>query len=85
MPVFAETFPQYLMEAGPGGGSELPEPDASAEAVLFLLEGELALHLPGKDEILEPGGYAYIPSGSEWRVKKQQAGSCPLSLGQESL
>jgi (S)-ureidoglycine aminohydrolase len=27
---FAETFSQYIMEVGPGGGSEQPEPDPSA-------------------------------------------------------
>ena len=27
---FAETFSQYIMEVGPGGGSDRPEPAASA-------------------------------------------------------
>ena len=27
---FAETFSQYIMEVGPGGGSEQPETDAQA-------------------------------------------------------
>ena len=33
---FAETFSQYIMEVAPGGGSDRPELDPSAEAVLFL-------------------------------------------------
>ncbi len=32
---FAETFSQYIMEVEPGGGSDRPEPDKKAEAVLF--------------------------------------------------
>lgn len=44
---FAETFSQYLMEVGPGGGSTRPEPDGAAEAVLFLLDGELELTVEG--------------------------------------
>jgi (S)-ureidoglycine aminohydrolase len=32
---FAETFSQYIVEVSPGGGSERPETDPTAEAVLF--------------------------------------------------
>ena len=65
---FAETFAQYLMEVAPGGGSDRPEPDKGAQAVLFVLEGELELNLEGKTHKMPPGGYAYIPPGSEWSV-----------------
>ncbi|MCJ2045308.1 (S)-ureidoglycine aminohydrolase, partial [Methylobacterium sp. J-078] len=34
---FSETFAQYLMEVGQGGGSEAPEPDPEAEGVLFVV------------------------------------------------
>src|ERR1700754_1988733 len=44
---FAETFSQYLMEVGPGGGSEQPEPDLSAEGVLFVVSGEVMVTLAG--------------------------------------
>ena len=71
---FAETFSQSIMEVGAGGGSDRPEPEAGAEAVLFLLEGRLHLTLDGTEHIMEPGGFAYIPSGSEWRLKNQAAG-----------
>ena len=40
---FAETFSQYIMEVAPGGGSDRPEPDAGAEGVLFVVEGELTV------------------------------------------
>ena len=62
---FAETFSQYVMEVAPGGGSDRPEPDAGAEGVLFVTEGELALTLAGQSHTLTPGGYAYIPPGCE--------------------
>ena len=66
---FAETFSQYIMEVQPGGGSENPEPDPQAQGVLFITEGELNLKLAGETHVLQPGGYAYIPPGSEWSLK----------------
>ena len=66
---FAETFSQYLMEVEPGGGSERPEDDANAQAVLFVVEGELEVTLEGKKYIMAPGGYGYIPPGSNWHVR----------------
>ena len=73
---FAETFAQYLMEVGPGGGSERPEPDACVEAALFVLEGRLDLTLDGTEHVMEPGGFAYIPPASRWCIKNQ--GSAPV-------
>ena len=37
---FAETFSHYMVELMPDGGSERPETDAAAQAVLFVVEGE---------------------------------------------
>ncbi len=68
---FAETFSQYIMEVLPGGGSDRPEPDAGAEAVLFVVEGELVMTLAGESHTMRPGGYAYIPPASGWSVKNQ--------------
>ena len=65
---FSETFSQYVMEVAPGGGSDTPEPDAGAEAVLFVTEGALWLSLDGQEHDLGPGGYAYIPPGCIWRL-----------------
>ncbi|ARE41535.1 Ureidoglycine aminohydrolase [Rhodovulum sp. P5] len=65
---FAETFAQYIMEVAPGGGSDRPEPDAGAEAVLFVVEGEIAVSVAGQTRALGPGGYAYLPAGSGWTV-----------------
>lgn len=66
---FAETFSQYVMEVGPGGGSDRPDTDPAAESVLFLMEGSLRLVLDGVTHEMEPGGYAYIPPTAEWSVR----------------
>src|ERR1044072_1348772 len=55
---FAETFSNYVVEVGPGGGSDKPEPDASAEAVLFVVGGEAMLTLSGNEHRMKAGGYA---------------------------
>jgi len=68
---FAETFSQYIMEVAPGGGSERPELDPEAEGVLFVVEGELSLTLAGERHAMAPGGYAFIPPGSDWQVKNE--------------
>ncbi len=65
---FAETFSQYIMEVAPGGGSTRPEPDETAEGVLFVVEGELALTLAGKTHRMTEGGYAYLPPSSGWTM-----------------
>ncbi|MBT1159755.1 (S)-ureidoglycine aminohydrolase [Aminobacter anthyllidis] len=66
---FAETFSQYIMEVQPGGGSERPEPDAGAEGVFFVVEGEVTVTISGKSHVLTPGGYAYLPPASGWTVR----------------
>ena len=68
---FAETFSQYIMEVAPGGGSDKPEPDAKAEGVLFVVDGELTLRLAGETYTMTPGGYAFIPPASDWSVRNR--------------
>ena len=36
---FSETFSHYIMEVGPGGGSDRPEDDARAQGVIFVVGG----------------------------------------------
>ena len=72
---FSETFSQYIMEVMPGGGSNLPEPDKGAEAVLFVMEGELTLTLNSVPHVLAPGGYAFIAPGTAYRIAN--AGNVP--------
>ncbi|MCO6386423.1 bifunctional allantoicase/(S)-ureidoglycine aminohydrolase [Aliihoeflea sp. 40Bstr573] len=66
---FAETFSQYIMEVQPGGGSGQPEPEADAEGVFFVVEGEITVTLDDERHVLTPGGYAYLPPASGWTVK----------------
>jgi (S)-ureidoglycine aminohydrolase len=68
---FAETFAQYVMEVAPGGGSDRPEPDPSAEAVIFVVDGSVRLTLAGKAHVLTAGGYAYAPPGAAWSLKNE--------------
>ena len=65
---FAETFSQYIMEVQPGGGSDAPENDPQAQAVLFIVEGRIEVSIQGKAHTLEEGGYAYIPAGTRWTL-----------------
>jgi len=71
---FAETFAQYIVEVLPGGGSDSPEPDAGAEGVLFVVDGQFNLTVDGTDHLLKTGGYAFLPPGCAWTLRnKSQA------------
>lgn len=65
---FAESFSQYIMEVQPGGGSDRPESDPEAEGVLFILEGTATLTIDGQMHRMIPGGYAFLPSSSNWTL-----------------
>ncbi len=73
---FAETFSHYIMEVQPGGGSDRPETEACAQAVLFVVEGEATLTIAGTGHVLTPGGYAYLPPESGWTLHNH--GTAPL-------
>ncbi|KQI68355.1 hypothetical protein AN189_11170 [Loktanella sp. 3ANDIMAR09] len=66
---FAETFSHYIMEVGPGGGSDRPELDPQAQGVLFVVDGHATLTVGGATHVLTPGGYAYLPPGSDWALR----------------
>ena len=65
---FAESFSHYIVEVSPGGGSDAPEPDAEAQAVLFVVSGQGELHIGERAHALGPGSYAYLPAGAIWRL-----------------
>jgi len=65
---FAETFTHYIVELSAGGGSDRPEPDQGAEAVLFVTAGALSLLIDGVGHELSAGSYAYIPPGAAWAL-----------------
>lgn len=66
---FAETFSQYIMEVAPGGGSDRPETDPGAEAVIFVVEGTGTLTIDGTAHALEPGSYAFLPPATDWTLR----------------
>ncbi|MCR9109650.1 bifunctional allantoicase/(S)-ureidoglycine aminohydrolase [Marivita sp. XM-24bin2] len=68
---FAETFSHYIMEVGPGGGSDRAETDPEAEGVLFVVEGGMSLTVGGKTHELTAGGYAFLPPQSGWTLRNQ--------------
>ena len=70
---FSETFSQYIVEVGAGGGSDRPETDPGAEAVLFVVAGEPTLTIDGVAHDLSPGGYAYLPAGQVWTLRNRAA------------
>lgn len=65
---FAETFAQYAIEIAPGGGSDTPEPDPQAQAVLFVASGDVRVVIDGVAHDLGAGGYAYIPHTANWTI-----------------
>lgn len=71
---FAETFSQYIMEVGPGGGSEYPETEPSAQGVLFVVEGTATLTVAGATYVMESGGYAYLPPAAKWTLHNRSDG-----------
>lgn len=75
---FSETFSHYILAIEPGGGSTTPEPETGAEGVLFVTEGRVTLTLPRGAETLAPGGYAYLPPGTDWTLKND--GKTPARL-----
>ncbi|TFL17587.1 bifunctional allantoicase/(S)-ureidoglycine aminohydrolase [Jannaschia formosa] len=66
---FAETFSQYAMEVQPGGGSERPDDDPSAQSAIFVTDGTVTVTLDGTAHVLEEGGYAWLPPGAGWSLR----------------
>ena len=69
---FAETFSQYIVEVSPKGGSEKPEQDKAAEAVLFVVEGEMDITIEGEKHHMTEGGYAFLPPGCNWTIRNNE-------------
>ena len=82
---FAETFAQYAVEVESGGGSDRPEPDPRAEAVLFVADGEPTLTLAGARHALRAGSYAFIRSRSGLAVAQPCRRARALALDSQSL
>ncbi len=72
---FSETFSHYIMDVAPGGGSQKPELDSGVQGVLFVVEGQARLTIGTQNHVLQVGGYAYLPAGSNWTLKNAGAES----------
>lgn len=70
---FAETFSHYIMEVAPGGGSDKPETDPLAQAVLFVVGGAADLTVNGATHQLTEGSYAYLPPATQWSLRNTGA------------
>jgi (S)-ureidoglycine aminohydrolase len=57
----------------PGGGSDKPEPDPTAEAVLFVVSGRVEVGLADDRTLLAPSGYVFIPPGVAWTLRNTGA------------
>lgn len=71
---FAESFSHYIADLMPNGGSDSPETDPTAEAVLFVVEGAGSLELHSRQHSLRPGSYVYLPAGTHWKIRAADAG-----------
>ncbi|WP_458792869.1 bifunctional allantoicase/(S)-ureidoglycine aminohydrolase [Yoonia sp. MH D7] len=68
---FAETFSQYIGELVPNGGSDKPETDMTAEAVIFVVQGQVTLTIDDVVHVMEEGGYAYLPPTCNWTIRNK--------------
>ena len=75
---FAETFSHYIAEVAPGGGSDRPEDNPEAEAVLFIVEGEMTVTIDGTAHDMQTGGYAFLPAGCAWALNNRS--DAPVSF-----
>ncbi|WP_299609043.1 bifunctional allantoicase/(S)-ureidoglycine aminohydrolase [uncultured Tateyamaria sp.] len=73
---FAESFAQYAVELAPEGGSNDPEPDVDAQAVLFVAHGTAHLTLGADLHVLRAGSFAYIPPGARWTLWNRSEQMC---------
>ena len=74
-PSLGARFIQHELLVEPGGGTRQPIQDG-LEHFLYVLEGGIQLEFSGKKHDLTPGGFAYLPGGSSFRVKNLSDQKC---------
>jgi (S)-ureidoglycine aminohydrolase len=67
-PSLGARFIQHELLLEPGGGTRKPIKDG-LEHFLYVLEGGVRLDFSGKKHELAPGGFAYLPERSSFRIK----------------
>ena len=75
---FAESFAQYALEIGQGGGSSAPEPDPNAQAALFVAHGTARLTIGADKYDLRAGSFAYVPPGVAWTIWNDSDAPCGI-------
>ncbi len=65
---FSETFSHYVVEISAGGGSNDPEDDPSAEAVIFVVGGAAKITIDGETTAITAGSYVFISPDSVWQM-----------------
>ena len=67
-PALGAAFTEYTAELESTG--QLGE--TSAQRFLYVLDGAVHLHADGKDHLLSPRGYAYLPQGTAHRITSRE-------------
>ena len=67
-PALGAAFTEYTAEFESAG--QLGE--TSAQRFLYVLDGTVHLHVGGKDHLLGPRGYAYLPQGAAHRIASRE-------------
>jgi (S)-ureidoglycine aminohydrolase len=71
-PALGARFSQSLALLEPGGTAAPAAP--GVERVVFVLEGSVAVRPPrGPEQLLSPGGYAFVPAGAELPLRAESA------------
>src|SRR5712675_3675507 len=63
-PALAAAFTEYTAEFESAG--ELGE--TAAQRFLYVLDGEVHVHIAGNDHLLAPRGYSYLPLGAAHQI-----------------
>jgi (S)-ureidoglycine aminohydrolase len=70
-PAMGANFSQYfaLMEPGATSGDALPE----VERVAYVVEGEVSVRIAGRERVLTPGGWVFVPPQGEVPITARTA------------
>jgi (S)-ureidoglycine aminohydrolase len=67
-PALGATFTEYTAELENGGALG----NSHAQRFFYVVDGSLNLHVDGKEHLLAPRGYAYLPQGEPHRITSRE-------------
>jgi (S)-ureidoglycine aminohydrolase len=67
-PALGAAFTEYTAEFESGGALG----EAPSQRFLYVTDGSVHLHADGKNHLLRPRGYAYLPQGAAHRITSQE-------------